>query len=162
MSLLRPATSADVDTLLDLERAGSLAGLAHVFPPDHYPFPAEQIRARWAEELADPSTDVFVAIAGDEVAGYAATRGPELLHFGTAVPTWGSGLADTVHEEVMAHLAAHGHGTVWLRVLEENVRAIRFYERRDWVATDVVDRLEFPPHPLVRQFERALSATLTG
>lgn len=162
MALLRPAAPTDVDALLELERAGSLTGLAHVFPPERYPFPVEQIRARWTQELADPATDVFVAVSGDEVVGYAATRGAQVLHFGTAVPTWGSGLAATVHEEVLEHLAAHGHSTVWLRVLELNLRAIRFYERRGWVPTDAVDRLEFPPYPVVRRFELSLGAAVHG
>jgi L-glutamine:scyllo-inosose aminotransferase/L-glutamine:2-deoxy-scyllo-inosose/3-amino-2,3-dideoxy-scyllo-inosose aminotransferase len=45
-----------------------------------------------------PDIDVYV-IENDDgaVAGFAATRGGELLHFGTAVETWGSGLAARVN-----------------------------------------------------------------
>ncbi|MDT0164082.1 GNAT family N-acetyltransferase [Actinotalea sp. AC32] len=82
--------------------------------------------------------------------------GDELLHFGTAVSTWGSGLAGAAHDDVMRHLRRQGHDSAWLRVFEENGRAIRFYERRGWRATDVTSRTTFPPYLVLRRYERSL------
>lgn len=156
VAVLRPLTRDDLGALLEVQREGAVAGLGHIFPQDAYPFPTEQVRGRWEAELDDPAVDCFAVVLDGEVAGFAATRGDELLHFGTALATWGSGLAGLAHEEVLVHLRARGHRTAWLRVFEDNVRAVRFYERRGWRATGVVSRTSFPPYPVLRRDERAL------
>lgn len=158
--MLRPLSLADLDALLEVQREGAVVGLAHIFPQDRFPFPTESIRARWEAELADPGVDCFVVVHDGEVAGFAATRGDELLHFGTARHTWGSGLADAAHDEVVAHLAAAGHERAWLRVFEENARAVRFYLRHGWRPTDVTERSTFPPHAVLRRFELGLALTV--
>src|SRR5918997_519215 len=87
--LLRAATPADLPDLLDLQEAGAVRALAHIFPQDEYPFPRADVAARWAAETADPGIDVWVAEHDGRLAGFVAVRGDELLHFGTAVGTWG-------------------------------------------------------------------------
>ena len=151
--MLRPLGPEDLDALLEVQRVGAVAGLGHIFPQDTNPFPSEQIRARWVEELNDPAVDCFVVLRDGEVAGFAATRGAELLHFGTALDSWGSGLADRAHEELLEHLRDRGHQRAWLRVFEENRRAVRFYERRGWRATSEATRTSFAPHPVLRRYE---------
>ena len=45
--------------------------------------------------------------------GFRAISGNQLLHFGTAKSTWGSGLAGRAHDEVLDHLREQdtlGHG----------------------------------------------------
>jgi hypothetical protein len=55
--------------------------LARVFPQGLYPFPVEEIRARWQAEMADADIVACVIESVDgAVAGFAATRGVELLH----------------------------------------------------------------------------------
>lgn len=129
--VLRPLTPADLDALLVVQEEGAVAGLGHIFPQDEHPFPVAAVRARWEVELADPGIDCFAVLddAG-RLAGFAATQVDQFLHFGTAVATWGSGLAGRAHDAVLDHLRAQGHEVVWLHVFEENVRARRFYERR--------------------------------
>ena len=156
VAVLRPLTGDDLGVLLEVQREGAVAGLGHIFPQDAYPFPTEQVRRRWEAELVDPAVDCFAVLLDGEVAGFAATRGDELLHLGTALATWGSGLAGLAHDELLAHLRAGGHRRAWLRVFEANVRAVRFYERRGWRATDVASRTAFPPHPVLRHYERTL------
>ena len=156
MPVLRPLTRDDLDALLRVQREGAVAGLGHIFPQDEHPFPVVRVRERWEAELADPGVDCFVAVREGEVAGFAATRGAELLHLGTAPVTWGSGLAGLVHDELLDHLRGQGHRAAWLRVFDENRRAVRFYERRGWRATATVSRTTFPPHPVLRRYERDL------
>lgn len=153
MPVLRPLTPADLDDLVELQREGAVAALSHLFPQEEHPFPVAQVRARWAAELADPGVDAFAIVSAGRLAGFAATRGDEFLHFGTALGTWGSGLAASAHDEVLDHLRGRGHQAAWLRVFDENRRAVRFYERRGWRPTDVVTRTEFAPHPVLRRFE---------
>lgn len=156
MDLLRPLRVDDLDALLPLQEEGAVAALGHVFPQDTHPFPRSQVRARWVHELADRSIRSFAAEEGGVLVGFAAARGSELFHLGTARSTWGSGLAGQVHDEIVATIAAAGHPVAWLRVFEENRRAIRFYERRGWVTTDEVSWSLFAPHPALRRFELAL------
>ncbi len=130
-----------------------MAALGHIFPQETHPFPRAAVRARWVHELADPAIRSFAAEEGGVLVGFAAARGSELFHLGTARRTWGSGLAGRMHDELVATIGAAGYRVAWLRVFEENRRAIRFYERRGWRATDEVSWSLFAPHPVLRRFE---------
>jgi RimJ/RimL family protein N-acetyltransferase len=156
--LLRLATLADLPRLLEVQRGGAVRALAHVFPQDLYPFPIEVIRARWQGEIADPDIDAYVIDSDDAVAGFAAARGCELLHFGTAVETWGSGLAARALNEIVDRLASAGITRARLRVYEENHRARRFYDKQGWVPTGRRTRTSFPPNPVLVEYERDLRA----
>ena len=152
--VLRQAELSDVVALVDVQEAGAVLALAHVFPQDEYPFPRMDIRARWTAEIGDPGVDAYVIVdASDRVVGFAALRGDELLHFGTAVPTWGTGLAAVAHDELMARLAARGVTRARLRVFEENHRACRFYEKLGWRRTGKRTRTSFAPHPVLVEYQ---------
>lgn len=154
---LRWATLSDLDTLVDVQREGAVRALGHIFPQATYPFPRDEVLAQWVEELADPAINAYVieTDAGD-IGGFAASRGNELLHFGTAVETWGSGLAVDAHNEILQRLTAAGMVRAWLRVFEDNHRAIRFYEKLGWRRTVKLTRSAFPPHPVLVEYERDL------
>lgn len=155
-TVLRALRASDLDELVEVQRRGAVEALASVFPQETHPFPTAAIRASWADELADPDIDCFAIVRASDLAGFAATREDELLHFGTAVETWGSGLAARAHDQLLSHLAGCGHDTAWLKVFEENHRAVRFYRRRGWTATDERWRTSFAPYPMLRRFEISL------
>jgi len=151
--VLRAAVLSDLPALVDLQEAGAVRALAHIFAQDTHPFPKAVVLLRWAAELADPAIEVYVVEDNRRIAGFAAIRGPELLHFGTAVATWGSGLAKTAHDQVIARIAATGATSARLRVFTENHRARRFYEKQGWRATGRFTRTSFPPHPVLEDYE---------
>jgi RimJ/RimL family protein N-acetyltransferase len=157
-SVLRPLRVDDLDELLVIQREGSVAVLGEVFPQDRFPFPADDIRRRWETELADPAVECFAIVGGDQhvLDGFAAVRGAELLHLGTAKHTWGSGLAGRAHDDVLAHLASREVDRAFLRVFEANERARRFYARRGWAESGPPSRSEFEPHPVLLRYERDL------
>src|SRR6476619_2026631 len=72
--MFREATVDDLTALLDLERAANLVGLRHVFPPERYPFPEDDVLARWALVLDEPGVQVLVRDAqeGDGLDLFAA------------------------------------------------------------------------------------------
>jgi ribosomal protein S18 acetylase RimI-like enzyme len=145
-------TVGDLSDLLIVQERGAVAGLADVFPQDTYPFPRDTIRARWREELADPGIAAYVATdRGAHIVGFAARRADELLHFGTAVETWGSGLARWLHDELVATYPRELR-RLRLRVFTENRRGRRFYEKLGWEATGVESRTSFPPHPTLLEY----------
>jgi RimJ/RimL family protein N-acetyltransferase len=155
--LLRDATTADLPKLVDVQEAGARAGLAHIFPQDTYPFPRAAVQARWTCEIADPDVEVYVVVRQEAtIEGFAAVRANELLHFGTAVDSWGTGLATAVHNELIERLAHAGRPTARLRVFEQNHRARRFYEKMGWTSTQRLTRSTFAPYPVLIDYEISL------
>jgi RimJ/RimL family protein N-acetyltransferase len=152
--LVREAVTADLPALMDVQQAGALRALSHIFPQDTHPFPRARLHSRWAAEITDPNTQVYVVEhdAG-QIVGFVAIRSNELLHFGMAVETWGSGLAATVHNQLTERLAAAGAPCARLRVFQDNHRARRFYEKMGWRRTDRLSRTSFPPHPVLVEYE---------
>jgi RimJ/RimL family protein N-acetyltransferase len=159
--LLRDATPADLPAIVDVQEEGARVALAHIFPQDVHPFPRAAIRERWARHVASPEVGVHVVVRdGRTIDGFAAVRGNELLHFGTAIGTWGTGLAVAVHEELLECLRRAGEPVARLRVFEENHRARRFYEKTGWTPTQRRSRSSFPPHPVLVDYEIALRIEL--
>ncbi len=148
--VLRAMGPDDLPRVLDVQETGSVTALAHVFPQTSHPFPRTAILERWSHELDDPGTDCFViAAAGGDVAGFAATRADEVLHLGTAVSTWGSGLARRAHDELLAHLSTQGFPSAHLWVFEANEHARHFYEHRGWTPDGRRTTSAFAPRPLL-------------
>lgn len=147
-----PMTDADLPTLIDVQQAGAVLGMAAIFPQDTHPFPRDAIVARWREEIGDPTVDTYVAVDdGGHITGFAATTGSELLHFGTAVETWGDGTAHELHDVVVDRMCAGG-GKPVLYVFAENHRARRFYEKHGWRPTGASHTSGFAPHPLLLEY----------
>jgi ribosomal protein S18 acetylase RimI-like enzyme len=147
---------SDLSALVDVQRGGAVLALGEVFPQGNYPFPTQEVRARWRAEIADPQIEAFVVDSEGTVVGFAATRGEELLHFGTSVETWGTGLAARVLAEIVDRLVLAGVTVARLRVFEGNGRACRFYEKQGWAATLRRSRTSFPPYPVLVEYERRL------
>jgi len=146
--LVRPARPDEADALFRVQRASSLAGLAHVYPPDRYPFPDDAIRERWQAALEGEETSVVVAERGGEILGLAAWTDGWLDGLYVVPEAWGNGVAARLHDEALRGIASTGKTSARLWVLEDNARARRFYERRGW-HLDGSDRVvPFPPHPL--------------
>jgi RimJ/RimL family protein N-acetyltransferase len=142
----------DLPELIELQEAGAVIGMAGVFPQDRYPFPRHTILDRWREEIADPTIGTYVAVDGDDrLVGFAATTGRELLHFGTAVNTWGQGAAGELLDVVIPSLRAAGAQPV-LRVFAGNDRARRFYEKHGWRPTGASSVSSFGPHPVLLEY----------
>ena len=143
---------ADLPELLALQERGAVAGLSNVFPQETHPFPRKTIRERWASELEDPAIAAYVATTGGgPLVGFAARRGDEVLHFGTAPETWGSGLATWLHDALLATYPPDV-SRVRLRVFAGNLRARRFYEKLGWQSTGEESRTSFPPHPVLVEY----------
>lgn len=153
----RPMVVADLPALLIVQERSAVAGLAKVFPQETYPFPREAIRARWRDELADPAIAAYVATEKDgALTGFAARRADEILHFGTAVETWGTGLAAELYDALVATFPV-GVDRIWLRVFAENHRGRRFWEKLGWSSTGRESRTSYPPHPMLIEYEKRRS-----
>jgi tRNA dimethylallyltransferase len=146
--VLRPAAAEDAESLFDVQRRASLAGLGHIYPPDLYRFPDEAVRARWREAVDGGATEVVVAERGERVVGLAAWTDGWLDGLYVLPEEWGSGVAGRLHDAALRGIAERGAQAARLWVLEHNARARRFYERRGWRADGSERVVPFPPHPL--------------
>jgi len=151
--VLREMRASDVPAVLDVQEPAAVAGLSAVFPQDRYPFPRETIAARWRDEVADPRIACFVVEHEGRVAGFAALVGDVVLHFGTALETWGSGLATTAHDELVERLRTGGVVRPRLFVYAGNARGRRFWEKHGWRPTGEATSGAFPPYAELLAYE---------
>lgn len=152
-SVLREMRVADVPAVMAVQEPASIAGLSGVFPQDRHPFPREVLADRWCEEIADPGIECFVILRGSTIAGFAAVAGNEVKHFGVALEEWGSGLARTAHDELVAMMRDAGVARPVLRVYAANPRGRAFWEKLGWVDTGERSRGPMPPHAELLAYE---------
>ena len=145
---VRDARPDEAEVAAEIQRAASVAGFAHIFPPDRYPFPMEDVRARWVEALADPGASVLFAEADGRVLGLAGVRAEWLDALYVAPDAWGRGIGRVLHDRALARVRELGCHRCHLWVLEHNARARRFYERLGWRESGRTCVVPFPPNPL--------------
>jgi GNAT superfamily N-acetyltransferase len=146
--VIRQARADEAETLAAIQRDASLAALAHIFPPERYPYPIAEIRQRWSDALADPVMTVFVAEQDTAIGGVAACRAEWLDGLYVRPALWGRGVGRELHDEVLDRLRAGGSARCHLWVLEHNDRARRFYERLGWRENGDTRVVPFPPNPI--------------
>ena len=57
--MIRPARPDEADTLLAIQREACVKAFAHIYPPEQYPFPDDDVREVWREALADPDVEAL-------------------------------------------------------------------------------------------------------
>lgn len=149
-------TASDVPDVLDIQEPGAVLGLSDVFPQDAYPFPRDVVAQRWLQEIAAPGIDCYVVLVDNTVVGFAAIRGDEFLHLGTAIERWRTGIGETAHDAVLDVMVSRGVERAWLRVFTGNRRGRRFYEKLGWHPTGERTHSSFPPHAELLRYERSL------
>jgi GNAT superfamily N-acetyltransferase len=154
--MLREATHDDLGALLELEREANLAALGHVFPRERYPFPDDDVLARWSLVLAEPGVRVLVQDADHGIVLLAAHDDYTLRHLAVRPDCWGTGLASAAIETVLHAMDARGTTVAELWCLEENHRARRLYEHLGWLAMPERREAPWPPHPTEMRYTRAV------
>lgn len=146
----------DIEELLIVQKDCSIEGLGHIFPQQTNPFPTEQLRERWKDEIKDQNVGTYIANdKAGKIIGFGATKENEMLHFGVATQFWGSGLAREFHDWLLHKIetTTDGESTFFcLRVFEENYRARRFYEKLGWKNTEIKSQTDFAPYPVLIEY----------
>ena len=145
---LRDGVAAEAALAASIQERASVAGLAHVFPPELYPYPSDEIRERWTGLLEAGEHRVLVAERDGDAVGIVAVRRGWLDGLYVVPELWGTGVAGDLHDAGLDHLRGLGDPAVRLWVLEENTRARRFYERRGWEVDGTTRVVPYPPSPL--------------
>jgi GNAT superfamily N-acetyltransferase len=156
---VRAARPDEADTLLAIQREAAVAAFAHVYPPERYPFPDDAIREVWAEALADPEVEVYVAEVDGAAAG-AVSVGRGFLSTLYVLPgVQGRGVGSALHDLALERLRAHGVREARLWTLSENHSGRQFYERRGWTLTDETRVVPYPPNPTDVQYAIPLDSS---
>ena len=133
--------------LAAIQRDASLAALAHIFPPELYSYPIDDVTRRWEESLADEAVTVVVARDGAPT-GVAGCRSEWLDGLYVLPEWWSRGVGRALHDEVLDRLRTEGCERCHLWVLEDNDRARQFYERLGWAENGTSRVVPFPPNPI--------------
>ena len=134
--------SHDAETHWQIQREACLPALAHIFPPDLYPFPDDEVLRRW--QAFDGT--VLAADRDGAVVGIAGVAVCWLHGFYVRPEWWGTGVADELHTAALEAMPDCTELKLW--VLEENRRARRFYEKRGWRENGETRVVPYPPSPL--------------
>lgn len=148
----RPARTDDAAALRDLEREANLVALGHVFPPGDFPFPDDDVLARWQRVLGEPGVVVEV-VEGLDAPGldcFVAHDSAVLRHLAVHPRRWGGGLARVAVARAVAAIRAGG-GEPRLWCLAANERALGLYGHLGWEPTGVEQRSEWTPYPVERE-----------
>ncbi len=139
--MIRRSGRDEAETHFAIQRAACLPALAHIFPPELYPFPDDEIRRRWREWTGT----VFVAERDGVTVGVAGVEACWLHGFYVRPEWWGSGVADELHAAAVDAMPDCAELKLW--VLEENLRARRFYEKRGWRLNGETRVVPYSPGP---------------
>lgn len=130
MTLIRPATAADMGPVADLWHQGWHDGHA-----GHVPDALTAVRTLGAFHERTPArvgdTTVAVGDAG-ELLGFVMVAGDEVEQVFVAPGARGTEVAGQLLDEAERQVHAAGHEEAWLAVVAGNARARRFYEKRGW------------------------------
>jgi len=160
--VLRPMRPDEVDSVVTVQQEGAVAASDISFPQDAHPFPRAEVQQRWAYELSRSDVQCFVVEGPDRVVdGFVAISCNQLLHFGTAKSTWGSGLAGrptTRFSTTFANRDTLGHGyRCWSRTAAHDVSTKSAVGCRQAGAYNPVSTPSDPPGLRARP-HRAVSA----
>jgi len=146
--VIRETRADEAEALAEIQRDACLTAFAHIFPPDLYPFPMDEVRERWTTALADPEVSVLVADVDARPVGLAGYRLEWLDGLYVVPDVWARGIGRELHDQVLARLRELGSTRCHLWVLEANDRARRFYERHGWRENGETRVVPFPPNPI--------------
>ena len=148
MTEIREARADEGPILAGVQERASVAALAHIFPPERYPYPRDAVHGRWVAAVAEPEARTLIALIDQQPVGAACVTSGWLDGLYVVPERWGTGLADELYGRALELVRALGSPFSKLWVLEDNTRARRFYERRGWRENGETRVVEFPPNPL--------------
>jgi len=157
--MFRKAVDVDLAALRNLERVANLAALSHVFPPASYPFPDDDVLARWRLVMDDPEATVVVAEQPVGIVAVGAYDDRTIRHLAVHPDHWGEGLASALIELALREMDLRGVTEASLWCLEENHRARRLYEYLGWRASGETQQAAWPPHPTELRYTRLIVAS---
>ncbi len=144
---IRRARPDEARLLTRLERAASEETLAHIFPPEEYPYPVTAVTRRWRQRLIDRHSRVYLLELFDTPIGYVAFDKTTIQHLGVVRHQIRHGYGTALLEYASLEIYSGGAREAELWVLSDNQVARDFYRANGWVDTDDRRKSEHPPRP---------------
>jgi len=144
---IRRARPDESRLLTRLERAASEEALSHIFPPEEFPYPVNDITRRWRRLLHNRHVRVYLLELFDTPVGYLAFDSDTIRHLGVVPQHARRGYGSALLEFASLEIFAGGAREAQLWVLTRNEVAQRFYLAHHWVRTDDRRPAEYPPRP---------------
>ena len=144
---IRRARFDESRLLATLEQGSSELALAHIFPPEQYPYPLAEVQKRWRRRLRNARTKVYVLERQDEPVGYVAFGDGMIHHLGVLADRHRRGYGSVLLEFASLEVFAEGTPQASLWVLSANEVARAFYRAHGWNETEERQTAEFPPFP---------------
>jgi GNAT superfamily N-acetyltransferase len=145
---IREATPADLEALFAIQKAASTAAYAHIYPPDLYPYPDEEVKDDMARRLAGREATYLVAEEDGSAIGLAGISPGWLEQLYVLPEAQGRGVGTALLEEAVARRRDAGDEELRLWTLEANEPGRRFYEARGWQLAPETRVVPYPPHPI--------------
>ncbi len=180
MATIRRVTMSDARGLAEVRLRGWQVGYSGVVDDgflEAISIDENEVRWRSIIEGQVELQQTMVAVVDDRVVGFASI-GPyrsetgddktmettvlaepgtvgELYGFYVHPDSWGTGVANELHDAALEALHSAGWVTLKLSVLEGNARARHFYERHAWIADGERQELPFVGRPTEIRYQRA-------
>lgn len=151
---IRRARPDESRLLTQLERAASEGALAHVFPPEQYPYPTSAVSRRWRQVLRDPLMQTYLLELLDGPVGYVAFDAETVHHLGIVPDRTRRGYGSSLLELACMEIYAGGAREAYCWVLADNHAARAFCRALGWTETGERRESEYPPHPQCLQLMR--------
>jgi ribosomal protein S18 acetylase RimI-like enzyme len=144
---IRRARPDESRLLTRLERAASEDALAHIFPPEQYPYPAADITRRWRHVLRNRLMHAYLFELSDGPVGYVAFDVDTIHHLGVVPQHTRRGYGSALLEFACMEIYGGGVREAYCWVLADNHAARAFYRALGWTETGQRRASEYPPHP---------------
>jgi ribosomal protein S18 acetylase RimI-like enzyme len=151
---IRRARPDESKLLTRLERAASEHALAHIFPPEQYPYPTASVTQRWRHLLTDRLMHAYLLVLSDAPVGYVAFDADTVHHLGVVPEQTRRGYGSALLEFACMEIYAGGAREAYCWVLTDNHVARAFYRALGWTETGERRNSEYPPHPQCLQLIR--------
>ena len=130
---IRRATVGDARAIADVHVRTWQGAYEHVFGAERLAaLTVEQRLPGWQRILRQEELHVFVAEEAGRIVGFVAVGEGEVSGIYVEPEAWGSPAGTALMRAGLDELRTLGYTSAVLRVLEDNPRARRFYEREGW------------------------------
>jgi ribosomal protein S18 acetylase RimI-like enzyme len=151
---IRRARPEESRLLSRLEREASQHALAHVFPPEQYPYPTAAVTRRWRAVLRSPRMHTYFIELSDGPVGYVCFDLDTVHHLGVVPSQTRRGYGTALLEFASMEIYSGGAREAFCWVLTDNHAARAFYRALGWTETGERRNSEYPPHPQSLQMMR--------
>ena len=164
--MLRPATGADVEAMVDVQLAAWREAFVPILPPDYRVPEPEEFVPRLAEALSGTGVDSTLAHRGERLLGWvthgsnrdldAAAVTGEVRAIQVHPGSWRSGVGSALLGHALECLRGQGCKAATLWSFGNNSRANAFYERHGFGRDGAEQRREFSAGALEVRYRRQL------